>query len=117
MTKLVDEDTMRVVPNDEKGGLGVAIEKLAALLGCEDETLTAGVRETLAFVAEPAKLGWLALSDAEGTISILKDGEEVAVVRWVGRGSWKAAAAATDGRAWRCEGANDAPECEEWQEA
>lgn len=116
MTQLVYEDTVSSVPLDEKGGLGVAIEKLAALLGCEDETIGWGNREVLVPEREPAALGWVALSDCEGIIYILHNNEVVASVMWAARGSWWAVAETPEGRKWRCEGPNGEPTCGDWEE-
>lgn len=127
MTMLLQEGGTPV-PDEWKGGYGLALEKLATMLGCEDnlwQQQTDGPVEQVGQPAEPqvepidlpvkpTRKGWVNVTDCQDYDAIYHDGELVATVWTCARGSWFAKATHVDGRQWRCAGAGSEMVCEEW---
>lgn len=116
MGKLRDIDSGELVLDEHKGGYGLALEKLAARLGCkDDEPLWQQLCDDVNITA-PEKNGWVNVGDGEGTDIIYFNREPYATVEWSSRGFWFAEAVLRDGTRLFNKGANTELECEEWRE-
>ena len=124
MARLIWEDGT-VVDNDSKGGYGLAIEKLAALLGCKGDlrqqacdgpvcSLTATEQPNWDGWVQPLYDGWVNVTDCEGCDAIYFDKQLLATISMGSRAFWKATATTVDGKTLNCEGANIEMECEDW---
>lgn len=133
MTVRLTYDDGTHVPDDCKGGYGLALERLVGVvLGADDDgdvdlrqQLCDGPVENLGYTPDaneqpltvkPEFDGWVDVGDGEGNDAIYHNYKLMATIAWSARGFWHATCHLADGRGvLHSMGANHEMECETWR--